>query len=425
MPRITASKIVLLIALSFCITVIYHFPIATRSSKEYDEYGNEYENVASIESDIKNVRRLLDEVPDPSQNRLQFLKLDEHAFAFSAYTDDRNGNMGYKYVRVLMFITSQDNFSCEINGRKSTDVSLYEFSENHKMKWQMFILNCKLPDGIDFNNVSSVKVIRSTTKQFVDVPIRYRIQDEKIITPDEYDYKMSICVPALFGNGYDAKRIVEFIELNTLQGIEKIYIYTNQKELDGSMKKTLKYYSDNHKITLIDYTLPFREDGVWYHGQLATVTDCLLRNTGITKYTFFNDFDEFFVPVIKSRTLFETISGLFEDPTIGSQRTALKYINAKIKSAPYSLKNIVSEKRIETRFTKCVVRPEMVFEQGIHHTSRVIQDNYKTVSHGGSLLRVYHYKDKKYCCEDESLLKKRHGDQLREKFDSVVGLLDL
>lgn len=51
------------------------------------------------------------------------------------------------------------------------------------------------------------------------MPIRYRIQDEKIITPDEYDYKMSICVPALFGNGYDAKRIVEVIIAKTLPGL--------------------------------------------------------------------------------------------------------------------------------------------------------------------------------------------------------------
>ncbi|UMM35901.1 hypothetical protein L5515_008313 [Caenorhabditis briggsae] len=379
-----------------------------------------------IESDIKKTRRLLNEIPDPSQNRVQFFKLDDNGYAFSAYTDNRKGNMGHKYVRILVFLTKFDDFSCEINSKKSYVVTLYELSENHNMKWKMYILNCLLPDGITFNDVNSVKISRSSSKLSVQIPIRHRIQDEKMMTPDEYDYKLSICVPALFGNVYYPRRIIEFVELNSLQDIDKIYIYYNPLEMtDEATERTLKFYSDNGKINLMEFILPFSTLDVWYYGQLATVTDCLLRNTGITQYTFFNDLDEFFVPVLDNQTLSETVSGLFENRKIASQRTALKFISTKINRSPVTLNNSVSSKNFETRFTKCVVRPEMVFEQGIHHTSRVIQDDYETPSHDGSLLRVYHYREPRYCCENENLLKQRYDKKLQEVFDAVVLMLEV
>lgn len=424
MPRITASKVVLLSVLSLLITFFYFF-VFSSINIENELDGTEYD-LDSIDSEIKHVRRLLDEIPDPSQNRVQFFKIDENAYAFSAYTDDRHGNMGYKYVRVLMFIKKHDEFSCVMNGKGSYGVTLYELSENHSMTWGMYILNCLLPEGITFNDVHDVKVSRISTGESAEVPIKYRVQDEKMMSPDEYDYKMSTCVPTLFGSVYYARRIIEFVELNSLQGIEKIYIYYNPLELtDEATLKTLRFYSATRKVNLIEFTLPFDNHEVWYHGQLASVTDCLLRNTGITKYTFFNDFDEFFIPVLKNQTLLETLSGLFENPKVASQRTALKFISTKINRSPITLNNVVSTKQFETRFTKCVVRPEMVFEQGIHHTSRVIQDDYLSQSHDGSLLRVYHYRQPKFCCENEVLLKERYGDRLREVFDSVVLMLEV
>ncbi|CAO4380017.1 unnamed protein product [Caenorhabditis nigoni] len=424
MPRITASKIVLLSVLSLLITVFY-LNIFSSIKIENDLDGTDYD-LDYIENDIKKARRLLNEIPDPSQNRVQFFKLDDNGYAFSAYTDDRKGNMGHKYVRILVFLTKFEDFSCEINSKKSNVATLYELSENHNMKWKMYILNCLLPDGITFNDVNSVKISRSSSKLSVQIPIRYRIQDEKMITPDEYDYKLSTCVPALFGNVYYPRRIIEFVELNSLQEIDKIYIYYNPLEMtDEATEKTLKFYSDTGKINLIEFILPFSTRDVWYYGQLATVTDCLLRNTGITQYTFFNDLDEFFVPVLDNQTLSETVSGLFENRKIASQRTALKFISTKINRSPITLNNIVSSKNFETRFTKCVVRPEMVFEQGIHHTSRVIQDDYKTPSHDGSLLRVYHYREPRYCCENENLLKQRYDEKLQEVFDAVVLMLEV
>lgn len=425
MPRITVNKLVLLTPLSFFISIIYLFSSSSKS--EINNYldGTEYD-FDLLDTDIKYVRQRLDEIHDPSQNRVQFMKLDDHAYSFSAFTDDRNGNMGHKYVRILMFLAGDDEFACMINEKKSSGVTLYELSENHRMLWGVYILNCVLPDGITFNDVNSIKISRLSTGSFVHVPIRYRIQDEKSMTPDEYDYKMSTCVPALYGNVYYARKLIEFVELNNIQGIEKTYIYYNPIEMtDEATMKTLKYYSDNSKISLIEFVLPFTTRDVWYHGQLAAIADCLLRNTGITEYTFFNDFDEFFVPVQPEKNLLETVEGLFENRTIASMRTAVKYISTKINRSPITLKNAVSTKQFETRFTKCVVRPEMVFEQGIHHTSRVIQGDYEASFHDGSLLRVYHYRKPRYCCEEESIVKDRYENQLQQEFDSVVQLLEV
>uniref|UniRef100_A0A1I7T3L9 Glycosyltransferase family 92 protein n=2 Tax=Caenorhabditis tropicalis TaxID=1561998 RepID=A0A1I7T3L9_9PELO len=341
MPRITASQVVSLSVFSFIFSIFYLFS-STSKIIDNDMEGAEYD-LDAIDTEIDYARRQLDEIADPSLNRVQFLKLDEDAYAFSAYTDDRNGNMGYKHVRILLFLTKEDEFLCEINGKRSYGVTLYELSENHKMKWSLYILNCALPDGIPLNNVNSVKISRISTGSVVYIPIRYRIQDEKSMTPDEYDYRMSICVPALFGNAYYARRIIEFVELNKLQGIEKIFIYYNPTEMnDQGTRKTLEYYYNN-----------------------------------------------------------------------------------QMNQSPITVKNVISTKYFETRFTKCVIRPEMVFEQGIHHTSRVVQDNYETPFHDGSLLRVYHYREPKYCCDNESILKDKYENQLQEAFDSVIELLEV
>ncbi|VDK50184.1 unnamed protein product [Anisakis simplex] len=90
-------------------------------------------------------------------------------------------------------------------------------------------------------------------------------------------------------------------------------------------------------LELVEYTPPVED--IWYHGQLITITDCLYRN--------------------------ETL---------------------------ITVNNVKSQPRLDNRFTKCVLRPEMVFEQGIHHTSRVIQDHYKMPYMSPDDAILHHYK---------------------------------
>uniref|UniRef100_A0A8R1E1T9 Glycosyltransferase family 92 protein n=1 Tax=Caenorhabditis japonica TaxID=281687 RepID=A0A8R1E1T9_CAEJA len=323
MPRLTASRLLLLIFCIAFVCIVYYLPGPSESDgvprQDYGVIGDDKPDDDQFK--LKEPR---------NNSQVKFLKLDDNAYALSAFTDERNGNMGYKFVRVMMTITSTATFECIINGQKSDTVSLYEFSENHMMTWQLFILNCKLPDGVDFHQVDAVEISRNEQKNKVRVPISYRIRDEKSLTPDEYSVKMSICVPALFGSAYDAKRIVEFLELNTLQGINRVFIYYNPSEiLDEKTLQTLDYYAKNGLLELVEFKLPFEASQIWYHGQLAAVTDCLLRNTGFARYTFFHDIDEFFVPVDPKLSLYETVSKLFEDPTSvpGSEMTEQGWVN--------------------------------------------------------------------------------------------------
>ncbi|CAB3397004.1 unnamed protein product [Caenorhabditis bovis] len=417
MSKITIRKLFILL---FAIVFISIISLYASLQNVYDINYPKLERIPKFEAG----RRIFPKTRNFFENNVNFYKIDQKAYAVSAFTDDRNGNMGYRYVRVLVVIKQKIDFECVINGSKSRNVSLYELSENHHMDMQVFILNCPMPDFIQFDDIEYVELRREgSSKPFTNVPVKYRIENEKNMK-SEPRIHMSICVPVLFPGAYDAKRIVEFIELNSLQGIDRIFMYYNPKTLDGKMNKTLQYYTDNHILHLINFQLPFSENDVWYHGQLITITDCLLRNSGLSKYTFFNDIDEFFVPM-SNMSMMETLNLLFVNTSSGSQRVAANLINLENTNPPITLHNSQGSSNLETRYTKCVVRPEMVFEQGIHHTSRVIQDDYTTDAHNGSLLQVFHFKKRNTCCEKRLELINGYSNALKNQFEYVVKILDL
>ncbi|CAI5451165.1 unnamed protein product [Caenorhabditis angaria] len=360
----------------------------------------------------------------PPENALKFYKLDDDGYAISTFLDERNGNMGYRFVRILMALKDKDVFECFINSEQSPEVRVYEFSENHRKKYGVFILNCKVSAKVT-GDIKSIEIRRaaSSNSDRLSLPIHHHILDEKNSQNLSKPISMSICVPVLYGNFYSVERIIEFMEYNIIQGVEKVNVYVEPKTLENQkLRKMLEYYRNSGHLEYTIFDLPFDPKYIWYYGQLITITDCLLKMTGTSKYTFFNDFDEFFVPSSNLKML-ETLDKLFENPKTGAQRVSLKYIEIKDDKVPISIHNTQSGDQMETRFTKCVIRPEMVFEQGIHHTSRVIQDDYEIKNHDGSLLLVYHYKKQLSCCQKESLILDKFGNKLREKYNETFNNL--
>lgn len=82
----------------------------------------------------------------------------------------------------------------------------------------------------------------------------------------------------------------------------------------------------------------------------------------------FYDLDEF--PVLYddskgAQKLSDVFWSMFKNETsMAGLRLPTKYFNIKQPTLPVSLNNHMAETQLTMQFTKCVVRPERVFEQG-------------------------------------------------------------
>ncbi|VDN25911.1 unnamed protein product, partial [Cylicostephanus goldi] len=62
--------------------------------------------------------------------------------------------------------------------------------------------------------------------------------------------------------------------------------------------------------------------------------------------------------------------------------------------------------------------------QGIHHTSRVIQDYYNATSGDENVIRLYHFKMKGGSQEDMRIVRD-YGDRLTQKYREVMAKIAL
>jgi hypothetical protein len=95
-------------------------------------------------------------------------------------------------------------------------------------------------------------------------------------------YKVSIC--AIFKN--EAPYLREWIEFNSLVGVEHFYMYNNNSEDD--YESVLKPYVDKGRVTLIQW--PYNQK------QMESYIDCINKFSSETNWLGFIDIDEFIVP---------------------------------------------------------------------------------------------------------------------------------
>ncbi|PAV69196.1 hypothetical protein WR25_01542 isoform C [Diploscapter pachys] len=269
---------------------------------------------------------------------LNFTSIGNGFLAFSAYVDARDGNMGYPCVRIPVIATMKQNFKCRLTDREMEGTT-YELSENHAMRYRVYIVNCKLPDEKELKRIKTIEIGAFNTKtaklEFTVVPITYRIPKETEIK--DHPLRYSVCLPQLFGNIYTAERIVEFIELYRLQGAGRFHVYVKKESLDTRVSRLLNRYSKEGIVEVINFHPDIQEKSIWYHGQLISVTDCHLRTIGLAKFVSFNDFDEFFIPMTND-SLLSTLEELLSNNT-GSIRVPTFYMSIENKTLPITQHN--------------------------------------------------------------------------------------
>ncbi|KAK5982710.1 Glycosyltransferase family 92 protein, partial [Trichostrongylus colubriformis] len=97
------------------------------------------------------------------------------------------------------------------------------------------------------------------------------------------------------------------------------------------------------------------------------ISDCLYRNMGVSRFVAFQDLDEFLVPQNENSSsdpapLLTAIKKLFVG-NIASIRVPAQYMSIKDFGEMRTLRNTLRSRYLDVQLTKCIVRPEMIFEQ--------------------------------------------------------------
>ncbi|EFO16827.1 hypothetical protein LOAG_11676 [Loa loa] len=296
----------------------------------------------------------------------QFSKLTDNLFIFSSFVDTRNGNMGFPFFRIIAIMRFRHyKYYCLFKSRQ-THVQIYVMAENHGRLYGACILNCRIPERIIITN-SKIALTDGNNK--LDIVPTYYITAGSGNSSATYAYNYTICLPFLYGHFYSAKYVIEMVEMHKLLGVQQITLYTTKRKLNNVVQKVLNYYEAESILDVIDFEQPIKD--VWNHAQLVVINDCLYRNMGRAKFVSFQDWDEIIMPM-QNTDLISFFRNIF-NASIASYQISTVYINYDPNYPSFANSVEAKSKRLDT---KCVLQPEMVFEQGIHHTSRVIQDHY-------------------------------------------------
>ncbi|XP_070213137.1 beta-1,4-galactosyltransferase galt-1-like [Littorina saxatilis] len=363
---------------------------------------------------------------DTTQRSVRFVNVGG-IYVYGAYLDLRQkGNFTVR-ILALKHDKLQDGLVCHIaDGEKHLVLyaQAYRTCENHGKTYEGWIYSCVLP-----------KTLKTLPSQISVFPISQRQNRSKAMKtlnlktiPSEINSRaeqIGVCVPPLFGN-LSLSPIINFIQMCKVLGADKIFMYLGA--VSSEIKKYLEFHSQSDSsLSVIHWNLPENlsdsEDKIWYHGQLLAVQDCLYHNMDSFSFLLFMDLDEMLVPQVANdwREMLEKIFTTQNRDSVA----ALSFKSAFIDPAgvPEDSENILyfqhlhRTRSVSTVRKKLLVQPLKVFELGIHHLSKALSDDCKSVdvSEKNALLHHYHMCVKAYDPQMKCYLTKKDKRILRYK----------
>lgn len=375
---------------------------------KYSTRQNMAESDESKTNDNSNKNKVDKFIRNPnitiSTANYNFLEIFTGVYLYSSFFDSREEA---NFIRFILIGRTRDHarLSCSLQTNETGEVfesemQFYQTCESHMKENSVYLCSCEIPDK--YGRIQRVNLTSSENPNtFVSIDI---IPDVK---EPPFRYKLSTCVPPLFGD-INILRLTEFIEFSLMLGSEHIYFYYNTKRDD--IYQLLQYYSDLGVVTFFPWKLTMESHEIWYHGQSAAIWDCQYRNIHVSELVSFNDIDEFIVPKrtntwnnmlpelnsVARRSLSENEEGAVfsfhsvffdsnfrnNDPVIKDEYGQLLTVNVTLRTSS------VSKVR-----TKMIVYPEKVFELGIHHLSKPMDDKFKSVLIPEDIALIHHYRD--------------------------------
>ena len=347
-------------------------------------------------------------------------------YLYSAYLDRRET---IPIVRIISILLKGKKNSvtvmCRFNqDKQDINGTLYEMCENHNKRFGGYIISCRVPLYIVQPCKVSVRMEDRLDDWFNTEERAIRIVE---IAPQRTRFDFGICVPPLFGD-LKTESLVEFIELSRLLGAQH-FIFYDFHITNNQSRELLNYYENEGVVTLIPWQLPssIKDTQMWYHGQLLAHNDCMYRAMSIVDVVSVQDVDEFIVPHDGNFTWHKSLMPLLAESVVGlSFQSAFYEPHLHLDSRLITIGSLTRTKKFSRVRTKVMVKPSKIFEIGIHHVSKPIQESYKIASVDPGHAYLHHYRKcvSNYgmkCIDfvqDNTLLK--YYRDLKPKFDYIL-----
>lgn len=246
------------------------------------------------------------------KSNLSFVTID----MFGAYYDDRP-IVGQPVVRIISVINvASPNFkvSCQMwfqGADKAivTKVSKYDIIWNQKYYlvkdgvYMGFLITCPVP-----KEMKTAPLAISLTNSDCERPSNnLRVQNNRPLEGFKKDF--AVCVKGLdFPFDDDSISLVEFLEANSMFGVDKVIAYN--LGVHPNVSKVLDYYIQQEKLEIHPYSMPANLPNEPYLRhmfiknrhlikilqELIPYNDCFYKNIHMYNYILVLDIDEIFVP---------------------------------------------------------------------------------------------------------------------------------
>lgn len=336
--------------------------------------------------------------PTSSPNQTGLFQAFSSVYVLSAHLDNRHASTPVVRILVLQRTNDLTDFVCGFyknNQLYRTPIVKYEMCENHGKLYGGWIYSCPIPSELSEDQTVSALLGSHTGGFSNNAMITLTIPSWK----PKVKSKFGLCVPPLFGN-VGVSKLIQFIEFYLLLGASRFtfYLYQTSEEV----KRALSYYQMKGLVTLLDWNLPVhvKSKDIWYHAQILSVQECLYRNRDSFEYLIFTDLDEFIIPRERF-TLQDMIQNIKAEQNATQSIAGYTFqsaffnqdgIDEKRNTDIYSLQQFKRTKQTSNFRTKVIVNPLLVFEVGIHHISKISNNNSIIVDVAPSMGLVHHYR---------------------------------
>ena len=381
------------------------------------------------------------------EEKPRFREVGKGTLVYSVWFDDRKTQ---NFIRILLVGLTRNplpSLTCHFKSSSkrntfTSGASLYQHNENHQMRFGSFIASCAVPQDLDsvpcFVNITTTLTAHVTVEKLNDsismvFPVGFIHRQPTIEKTSRGKY--GICIPPVYGD-ISVGRVIEFLELSQILGASHFTFY--DLAMPVSVRNALKYYQKIGLVSVLPWNLPpyIGRHDLHYFGQTLTIMECLYRSMKHLHFVAFNDLDEFIVPLRH-----ENMGALLENI---HRKDHCGHCFDSVLFDPSTEQDTVRNSRLLTQrvfhrtsqatpfWSKCVVDPRKIFEQGIHHISKPIEEYYHAEKVNWDTARVFHYRK---CQDSRALMQPRcsglivdktmqkFGDQLLRKVENRMSAL--
>ena len=343
----------------------------------------------------------------PLETEPRFREIGKGTVIYSVWFDDRKSQ---HFIRILLLGSTTDSLpllSCHFESAAKQDklttvASFYQHNENHNRRFGGFIASCSVPKELDsipcFVNISITPRTAEKQKEINSVAFPVGLIDRQQSTEKTNVGKYGICIPPVHGD-ISVERLVEFLELSQILGASHFTFYDLQ--MTESARNVVNYYQNKGLVSVLAWNLPsyIGKNDVHYFGQVLSIMDCLYRSMKHLDFVAFHDLDEFIVP-LRHDNISAMMKDIHKEDHCGHCFQSILFDpsrNHSEEASPLLTQRVVQRTSQATPvWTKCIVDPRRIFEQGIHHISKQNEEYYHPDKVDWNIARVFHYRK----CQD-------------------------